>query len=270
MKLIDIDLLELPKGNTHHLNLPKISLQEMESVKQYGILKPVIVVESDEKAIQCINQKYVIVSEIKSWQLAQKLNIHKVPAHIVKIPLGSEHEILNSYINAESKSHQNPLLEARHLQKLKLSLKLKSNTELASIVGSTRTAVSHKLRLLKLIPEVQKKLENGELKEGQARPLVTLEKKQQLALTKLIISKKFSVREIEQIIREVRGKKDKLSKKNNNTPTAYQVNATSLEQLITEKIGCTARIDQGKLIIDYYNDIDILEGILLNMGIRSN
>jgi len=270
MQLVDIDLLELP-GKSNERKLPALTLTEIENAKQYGILKPVIVTETQNKEVHKANQKYTMLAEIQTWLLAQKIGKRKVPVHIVDIGVESELEIMKNFSRTVQVDNQNPIEEANRLKEMMELMEIKSITELAKICGSTRTNISHKMRLLKLSPYVKQLLIESKISEGQARPLVTLDQLDQRILANEIVRKKMNVREIENRRNSLKGEGEEYDIKNVQSlmsrPETDKINTSSLEKLLSDKLGCNVSLQNGKLVIDYYSNVDILEGILEGMGV---
>ena len=70
--------------------------------------------------------------------------------------------------------------------------------------GKSVSAISNTLRLLKLPPDVKHAVAQGELSEGQARPLIGTDESTVLALLPTIIREHWSARKIEDHIASLR------------------------------------------------------------------
>ncbi len=89
-----------------------------------------------------------------------------------------------------------------------------SHQELGEMFGISRVAVTNRLRLLTLPYDVLYGLVNGQISEGHARALLAL-KKEDLILYAYnkIVEKNLSVREAEQMVREVLGRQKQSRKR---------------------------------------------------------
>lgn len=150
-----------------------------------------------------------------------------------------------------------PITEAQQI-----SAEMTSNnlniTEYAADHGMSRSAVSHKLRLLDLPAPVQLMLSNGQLQEGHGRVLLRAPKSEQNKLAQMAIRRKMSVRALENILQASKG--------TTVDEVENDINIKMLEQDLTEHYGSQVHIEhdkkgKGKMII-WYHSLDILEGIL--------
>ena len=106
-------------------------------------------------------------------------------------------------------------------------------------------------------------VEHREIEMGHARALLGIsDKTQQLDAARVVAKKGLSVRETEQLVRQM------LNKDSTRKPKAAPKNTDilRLEQDMTDKLGAKVRIDHtakgsGKLVITY-NSLDELDGIL--------
>ena len=113
-------------------------------------------------------------------------------------------------------------------------------------MSKSRSHISNTLRLLALPKDIIGMIEEGLLSAGQARPLVGLPNASSIAES--IVKKKFSVREVESLIKQK--KTSKTSKKINDP------NITFVQNEIESKLGMNVQIinkknNSGKLIINY-------------------
>src|SRR4029079_16648805 len=78
-----------------------------------------------------------------------------------------------------------------------------THQQAADAVGKNRATISNLLRLLALQEEVKMMLERGQIEMGHARTLITLPEETQLEAANLIVSRQLSVRETENLVREL-------------------------------------------------------------------
>lgn len=77
-----------------------------------------------------------------------------------------------------------------------------SGADYARSMGLSRSAVSHKLRLLELAPQIQTMVRAGQLAEGHARVLLRLDQNKQTQVAAMVVKKKLSVRALEKLLAE--------------------------------------------------------------------
>lgn len=116
------------------------------------------------------------------------------------------------------------------------------------------------LRLLKLNPDVRGLVEQGLIDMGHARALLALEGLQQSDAANHVVARSLSVRETEQLVRNLLEPKQK---KESSEPDP---NIRSLQNRLSEQLGAKVAVQhaasgKGKLVI-HYNSNDELQGIL--------
>jgi ParB family transcriptional regulator, chromosome partitioning protein len=139
-----------------------------------------------------------------------------------------------------------------------LKLKDQFNLTLDQIgkrVGNTsNSAVSNKLRLLKLATPIQEMLVKGEMTEGQARPLIGLDDDFAIRIAKRIIKEGWSTHKVEQFIVNLKKDKQENSKVSAKTQP-YQKQQTRIQK----KLGADVSIQTntrgaGKITIRFKNE----------------
>jgi len=137
----------------------------VESVKQYGILQPLMVTIADGGI-------YVLIAGERRLRAAREAGLEEVPAVIC--PEASEREMLElALIENVQRTDLNPLEKARAYQQLIDEFRL-THDDIAGRVGQHRSTVSNTLRLLKLPDGIQKSLLSGSISERQAAALLAL------------------------------------------------------------------------------------------------
>jgi ParB family chromosome partitioning protein len=132
--------------------------------------------------------------------------------------------------------------------------------ELAERVGKNRSTVTNYLRLLRLPPEVQHAIKDGDLSMGHARTLVALQDPvAQIALAKEIRAKSLSVRQAEKLAASYKPGKNrkKGSDKGNLDPQIRRWQdsmASSLSARVQIKPG---RGGRGEVVIQYHSEDDL-------------
>lgn len=131
--------------------------------------------------------------------------------------------------------------------------------QVAERIGKDRTTVTNYLRLLKLPPDIQVAVRNGEISMGHARAIINVENaEQQLFVFHEIIRKQLSVRQTEELVRQLsRGHKSKPSTKN-QLPPAYQRIQDQLTDLFSTRVKLQRQSNgRGHIAIDFYSDEEL-------------
>ena len=130
--------------------------------------------------------------------------------------------------------------------------------QLAERLGKSRTAVTNTLRLLKLEPEIQQMLRDERVTEGQVRPLIGLDPEIQVELAQQIIDKNMNSRQVEDMIAQMKKKKDK-----KDLPSVRQTNPdlVLIENLFRNTLGCKVRAtgssEKGSITLQYFSKDDL-------------
>ncbi len=248
-EFVDIDKVE-PNKNQPRKKFDEDELIELsESIKQYGIIQPIIVVDRKDY--------YEIVAGERRWRAARKAGLKKVPVIIKDY---TEQEILLiSLIENIQRQDLNPIEEAITYKRLLTESDLKQD-ELAEKVSKSRTAVTNSIRLLKLQEEVQQMLIDEMLSIGQARPLISVENaEKQIELAQEIFDKRLNAREAEKLVKKYlsdnQNKKDKEKEKSDEQLKAV---LSELEEKMKMALGTKVTINSkdnttGKIEIEYYS-----------------
>jgi ParB family chromosome partitioning protein len=132
-----------------------------------------------------------------------------------------------------------------------------------------RSTVTNYIRLLKLPPDIQKAVRDGQLSMGHARSIIGLEQiDQQLYVFREVREKGLSVRQVEALVKNMLAETKSSSASLNNTnilPPAYK----RIEDNMASHFSTRVKLDRKKngkgiIQIEFYNDND-LERIMEKM-----
>ena len=244
-----------PNTNQPRKQFDEDALLELsESVKQYGILQPLLV--SDKK------DYYEIIAGERRWRAAKLAGLKEVPVIVKEF---TEQELVEiSLIENIQREDLNPVEEAMAYKRLIDEFHLKQD-EVAERVGKSRTAVTNSMRLLKLSEKVQQMLIDEMITAGHARAILAIsDREKQETVAMKVFDEKLSVRETEALVKRML-EPPKTEKKSKFT-TAEDVIYESLEEKMKSIMGTRVQIhrkknDKGKIEIEYYSK-DELERII--------
>ena len=224
-------------------------LELSESIKQYGILQPLLV--SDKKSY------FEIIAGERRWRAAKMAGLKEVPVVVKEF---SNQEIVEiSLIENIQREDLNPVEEAQAYRRLIEEFHLKQD-EIAERVSKSRTAVTNSLRLLKLSPKVQEMVVDEMISAGQARAILGIsdfETQERIALK--VFDHKLSVRETEALVRKIlKPSNQKETVSNSAEDAVYE----SLEEKMKTITGTRVSIhrkknNKGKIEIEYYSREDL-------------
>ena len=225
------------------------ALQDLaESVKQHGILSPLLVVDRGDY--------YEIVAGERRWRAATIAGLKEVPVIVRDL---TEQEIVEiSIIENLQREDLNEIEEANGYKRLMTEFHL-TQDEVAEKVSKSRTAIANTVRLLKLCEDVQRMLIDDMISAGHARALLGIDDPEdQYILAQRAFDEKLSVREIEKIVKN-RGK-EKVEKKKSESQMAnvYKDIETRMKDRLSTKVSVTAKENGGgKIEIEFYSGDDL-------------
>jgi ParB family chromosome partitioning protein len=238
---LDTDKIK-PNPLQPRLKFKQESIDELaNSIKESGILQPVIVSPEGEH--------YQIIVGERRWRAAQRIGLKKIPALIRSMQKVQQLE--TSLTENLQREDLNPLEVALAYQKMAQELNY-TQQEIADKVGKDRASVANYLRLLKLPKEIQENLAEDKISMGHARALISLEDpKLQVSLSRQIIKKQLSVRDVENLIQRL----IQPSKKRKSAPLDPDLAALQEEftKLLGTKIIISGNQNRGVIKIHYFS-----------------
>lgn len=224
-------------------------LELSESIKQYGVLQPLIVSYKKDY--------YEIITGERRWRAAKMAGVKEIPVIVKEFTDQETVEI--SLIENIQREDLNPVEEALAYKRLIDEFHLKQD-EIADRVSKSRTAVTNSLRLLKLDPRVQNMVIDEMITAGHARAIlgITDPDTQEIVASK-VFDNKLSVRETEELVRKILNPSKKKQKVTNPAEDAIY---ESLEEKMKGITGTRVFIhrkknNKGKIEIEYYSRDDL-------------
>ena len=240
--LVKISKVE-PNRNQPRKQFNEDALLELsESIKQYGILQPLLV--SNKK------DYYEIIAGERRWRAAKIAGLKEVPVIVKEF---NDREIVEiSLIENIQREDLNPIEEAMAYKRLLEEFHMKQD-EIADRVSRSRTAVTNSMRLLKLDERVQQMLIDDMISAGHARAILSVSDGDiQYNLAMKIFDEKLSVKHVT----------EPPKKKEVYTNTAEDAIYESLEEKMKGIMGTRVFINRkknnkGKIEIEYYSRDDL-------------
>jgi len=196
---IDINRIDVnpnqPRSNFDSVEIDSLS----DSIKDLGIIQPI--------TVRKINtSKYEIISGERRFRASKKVGLTSIPCYIRGVE--TESDILKmSLVENVQRVDLDPIEIGLSYERLINEYKLDIES-ISRIVGKDRSTISNYIRLLKLDPIIQSGIRDRFLTMGHGRALVNIDdKKVQLEIYELILSKNLSVRQTEKIVRGSKIKK---------------------------------------------------------------
>ena len=218
-----------------------------ESIKQYGVLQPLLVQKKDKY--------YEIIAGERRWRAAKLAGVKEVPVIIKDYSTQEVMEI--ALIENIQREDLNPIEEAQAYQRLIKDYRLKQD-EVAEKVSKSRAAITNSLRLLKLDERVQEMVMEGKLSNGHARAIIGIEDgDQQYQVAQKIFDEQMSVRETEKLMKNL-NRPEKPEKQKPQNDFVYRDIEEKMNKIMGTKVVIKNREhDKGKIEIEYYSQAEL-------------
>jgi ParB family chromosome partitioning protein len=235
------------------------SLQELAaSIKLHDIIQPITV-------SRMANGHYRLIAGERRWRATKLAGLSDIPAYVRK---ANDTELLELALLEN--------LQRENLNAIEIGLSYKrlmeeltyTQEQVAERMGKDRTTVTNYIRLLKLPPDIQLAVRNGNLSMGHARALINIDTvDKQLFVYQLIKQKDLSVRETENIVRQLYKSKPVKKEVKNEIQQAFR----KIEDNLASQFGTKVHLKnnskgKGSITIEYYS-IEQFNQILKQMGI---
>ena len=170
------------------------ALQELAvSIKELGVIQPITVRKLGY-------DKFQLISGERRFRATQIAGLNSIPVYI---RIANDQEMLEMALVENIQREQlNPVEVALSYQRLIDECKL-TQEKMSERVGKKRSTITNYLRLLKLPAEILSALKKENISMGHARALINVNNPEtQLNIFRDAVSNKFTVREIEQIVKD--------------------------------------------------------------------
>lgn len=246
-KLIDINSIK-PNNDQPRKSFDEEKIMALsESIKQYGIIQPLVLKKEGEF--------YIIIAGERRWRASKLAGIKEVPAVIMDL---TDSQILEiSLIENIQRQDLNPIEEALAYKKLINDFSL-TQEDLSNRIGKSRTAITNTMRLLNLDKRVQEYVIDGVISEGHGRTILAVDNKgTQYLLAQRTIDEKLSVRQLEAIIKNLNKEKKQDSDSNKGEDPYYNDIKLKLQDFLGTKVNINVKKNKGKIEIEYYSEDDL-------------
>tara|TARA_B100001063_G_scaffold245355_1_gene280828 strand:+ start:636 stop:1490 length:855 start_codon:yes stop_codon:yes gene_type:complete len=228
-------------------NFKEEKLEELvNSIKKNGIIQPIAVRPNKSES-----GKFEIVAGERRWIAAQRAGLHEIPVTVLDLSDVESLEV--AIVENIQRDDLSSIEEARGYKRLNQEFNY-DHESISKLMSKSRSHISNTLRLLTLPSDVIAMLEEGTLTSGQARPLIGITSAS--AIAEEIVSKNYSARKVEYLIRNKKSTPDNKNK---------DANILKAQEKIEKKLGLKVNIlnkknNTGKVIVEY-KDLEQFEMI---------
>lgn len=250
----------IPNAKQPRQDFDAKALEELaQSIRQHDIIQPLTVA-------MLPSGKYKLIAGERRWRAAKLAGIKDVPVYLRVVDdkqileLGLLENLQRENLNAIEigLSYQRLIDECSMTQE-----------EVATRMGMDRSTVSNYIRMLKLPPDIVVAVRNGSLSMGHARALINAgEVDKQLYVYNTILSKKLSVRQTEDLVKQLY----KPAKPKADTKQKPQAQFNKIQDQLTSFFGTKVKLEhqktgRGKISLEYYS-LEELNGLLEKMNVN--
>ncbi len=255
----EISILKLalidPKSDQPRKSFDTHSLAELaESIKENGLLQPIIVREYGDG-------RYQIIAGERRFRASKLAELTEIPAIIMNKDDRAAQEI--ALIENIQREDLNPIEEALALRALAEDYDL-TQEELSAKIGRSRSAVANSVRLLDLPDEILAMIAKGELSAGHGRTLLAVRNTEDMiALAKRTVAEDLSVRRLEDEVKRANKRKPKEDDEEKEPEIVNYYR--EMELRIQSYLGRQAKISEKgrkKTLTLFYEDNEDLDELL--------
>lgn len=223
------------------------------SIREKGIIQPIVV-----RAIAGVADAYEIIAGERRWRAAQTAGLTEVP---VVIHEADDKEALEiAIIENVQRADLNAIEEAKGYERLGAEFGY-SQTEIAKIIGKSRSHVANTIRLLNLPEGARKLVSDGAISAGHARALLGLPDPD--AVARRIVEEGMTVRDVEALAQEQSGS-PRVADGKRKPRAEKDADTRAMEKTLGDALGMAVDIrhegDHGELRVRY-KSLDQLDAI---------
>lgn len=252
-----------PKQPRHDFD--ENALQELaDSIALHDIIQPITVIKINPA-------KYQLISGERRWRASKMAGLKDIPAYVRAAT--DDQQILEMALLENLQRENLNAIEIALSYKMLMDECNMTQEQVAERMKKERSTVANYLRMLKLPPDIQKAVRDNQLSMGHARAIISLEHiDQQLYVYREIQQKGLSVRQVEQLVKQMQAGEHKDDNTKTSTtelklPPAYKRIEDNMASHFSTKVKMNRKKNgKGAVLIEFYNDAD-LERIMEKMGI---
>ncbi|NLG63966.1 MAG: ParB/RepB/Spo0J family partition protein [Candidatus Cloacimonetes bacterium] len=236
---------------------PEDLAELVHSVREFGVLQPVVVRRNEEGA-------YELIMGERRTRAAREAGLTSIPAIVRET--AEEHLLRDALLENLHRSQLNPLEEASAYQQLLEDFGI-TQEELAGRIGRSRPQISNTIRLLKLPIPVQQRVAAGVLSAGHARAILSLDDEAGMQrLADKIVNEDLSVRAAEAAAKGSQGESKRATKPQAGSRRAHLDElAERLGDRLNTRVKIALSAKKGQISIDFAT-IGDLNRILGELG----
>lgn len=221
------------------------------SVKEHGILQPLVVTPVDTSG------KYHLIAGERRLRAATMVGLNKVPVIVRDANEQKQFEL--AIIENVQRADLNAIEEGRAYKRLMDEFNL-TQEEVSKRVGKSRSAIANTVRLLDLAEAVQDAIISGKISMGHAKILAGLDSRdEQESYLKQILQQQLTVRDLEAVASQKRGKKAVAS--SGQFDPVREAQEEMLRDRLATRVQIKKQGEKGNIII-HFQSLEDLQRLL--------
>ncbi len=246
-----------PKSDQPRKSFDKQSLSELaESIKENGLLQPILVREYGEG-------RYQIIAGERRFRASKLAELTEIPAIIMN--KDDKHSAEIALIENIQREDLNPVEEAMAFRSLSEEYGL-TQEELSQKVGKSRSAVANATRLLDLPEYALELVANGAISAAHGRTLLGVRDEDALLLlAQRVVDEDLSVRRLEEEVKRANRKKAEIAEEDEEEKLPVVNYFREMELRVQSHLGRQVKISEKgrkKTITLFYEDNEDLDELL--------
>lgn len=223
------------------------ALEELAaSVAATGVVQPILVRPMD-------GGRYQLIAGERRLLASRKAEKTVIPAIVRQV--SDEQALEITIVENLQRADLNPMEQARAFDRLGVQCML-TQEQVAKRTGKDRATVSNFLRMLRLPPQVQGKVESGELSYGHARALLAIESPEEvLRAAQKILALSMSVRQAESLVQNMLNPERVVKEPKSKEPVDPNVREAQdrMQRALGLRVAIEDKGGKGKVVIEYGN-----------------
>jgi ParB family chromosome partitioning protein len=216
------------------------------SITLHDIIQPITVSKIH-------GNKYRLISGERRLRAAKLAGLKDIPAYVRQT---NDDELLElALLENLQREDLNAMEIAMSYKRMMDELNF-TQEQVAERMGKDRSTVANFIRLLKLPPDIQVAVRNGEISMGHARALINVDTiDKQLYIFDEIRTKGLSVRQTENLVRNFYKQQENKKSKTSSLPSAYKKIEDKLASHFSTKVKVKhTKNGSGQITFDYYSN----------------
>ncbi len=229
-----------------------------ESIRMHDIIQPLTVTK-------LANGKYKLIAGERRWRAAKLAELKEVPVYIREV---DDQQLLElALLENLQRENLNSIEIGLSYQRLMDECEMTAE-QVAKRMGMDRTTVTNYVRMLKLPPDIIVAVRNATLTMGHARALINVgEVEKQLYVFNTIVARKLSVRQTEELVKQLYKPAKKGPEKEKKSNAQFQ----KIEDQLSSHFGTKTKVEhqqtgRGKITLEYYS-LEELNSLLEKMNV---